>query len=169
MRDLILLLATTFAYTVSAKKSKKRYYSNSSATAARYPPSAFCNTAQTQSGDLMYMSECKENDVTYGVISIRLKKAYNNLDDAEMVLNRFMNNLQPGFGIQHTTRGGIYQTANEKVKSIIDYWQDIEQLDWKVKGWTDGRNISVLYVKNIGQLQVAQEENFLNAFIFIAA
>lgn len=162
----MLLLATSIAYTVSARKFTKKG-ARPRLAAPHNAPAAFCNTAETPGGDLVYMSECKENEVTYGVISIRLKQAYTKLADAEQVLSRFMRCLQPGFGIQHTTRGGV--NGDERETSITDYWQCIEQKDWKVKGWTNGRDLSVVYVKNIGQLPVDREEKFLNGFRFIPA
>jgi hypothetical protein len=167
MKDLIFFLATTLAYsyTTAANKSKNTNYL-SVVDAANRPPAL--QAVQTQSGDLMYVGECKENDVTYGVISIWLKNAYTNLKDAEQVLTTFVQNLQPGFGIQYTTRNQEY-TGRESASAFMDYWQDIEQKDWKVKSWTNGQNISVLYVKNIGNAPVAKEERFLNSLRFIAA
>jgi hypothetical protein len=49
---------------------------------------------------------------------------------------------------------------------MVDYWQDEEGLDWKVKGYTDGRIIAVLYVKNINDISVEKQDKFLDSFCF---
>jgi hypothetical protein len=49
---------------------------------------------------------------------------------------------------------------------VVDYWQDADRRDWKVKGWTDGASLAVLYIKNIGSVPVLQEEKFLNGRLF---
>jgi hypothetical protein len=47
---------------------------------------------------------------------------------------------------------------------VVDYWQDEDEMDWKVKGYTDGQIIAVLYVKNINQSTVEQQDLFLDSF-----
>src|SRR5436189_56465 len=35
--------------------------------------------------------------------------------------------------------------SNENTRGIVDYWKDKENNNWKVKAWTDGKFIAVLY------------------------
>jgi hypothetical protein len=121
---------------------------------------------KTKTGDLLQVSECKENDVTFGVITIKLKERYINLAEAETVLIHFMQQLQPLFAIMHTT--GVSATTKKAchTSALVDYWQDVERQDWKVKGWTNGRSMAVLYIKNIGNVPIAKEERFLNGTSF---
>jgi hypothetical protein len=121
---------------------------------------------KTKTGDLLQVSECKENDVTFGVIAIRLKERYCNLNEAENVLIHFMQQLQPVFAIMHTTGVCTTNKMATHTTAVIDYWQDVERKDWKVKGWTNGRSMAILYIKNIGRVPVAKEEHFLNGAVF---
>lgn len=124
------------------------------------------NRKQTKTGDLVQASECRDNEVTYGVIAIKLKHCCRNLQEAESILIKFMQQLQPTFAIQHST-GNVITTKSYKNKtSVIDYWQDEEKRDWKVKGCTDGKTIAVLYIKNISFIPVSKEECFLNGGYF---
>ena len=50
-----------------------------------------------------------------------------------------------------------------------DYWQDGDQQDWKVKGYADGKTMAILYVKNIGRVEVKKQDLFLDGFHFKAA
>jgi hypothetical protein len=120
------------------------------------------NYKRTKAGDLMHMHECTENGVTYGVIAIRLKDSYTNLPDAERLLLAFMKQLQRSFAIEHTTGLHMETFLQNHRTAITDYWQDAESKDWKVKGWTDGTAMAVLYIKNIGLAPIAKEESFLN-------
>lgn len=120
------------------------------------------NYKQTKTGDLVQMRECKEGDVTYGVIAIKPKDQYPDLTDAEKVLLAFMEQLQYSFAIQHTTGLHVETYLQRNKTSITNYWRDHEQTDWKVKGWTNGTTLAVLYIKNIGSVPVGKEESFLN-------
>lgn len=124
------------------------------------------NSKQTKTGDLVQVSECKDKEVTYGIISIHLKKRFAHLHQAETVLTEFMLQLQPTFAVQHTTGIQVdYEPTQTKI-AITDYWQDVEGCDWKVKGWTDGKTMAVLYIRNISQVPIAQEMYFLNGAPF---
>ncbi len=125
------------------------------------------NYKETKAGDLMHLRECNENDVTYGAISIRLKAGCANLNDAEQLLIAFKKQLQRTFIIQHTTGLNTETFPGSNKTAITDYWQDNENKDWKVKGWTNGSVMAVLYIKNIGAVPVAKEAIFLDRPFFI--
>jgi hypothetical protein len=121
---------------------------------------------KTPAGDRMYVSEWNKKDVTYGVISIKLKNRFSQLAEAENVLIRFMQQLQPAFAIQHSTGVAVENDVVQTHTAVVDYWQDADRRDWKVKGWTDGATLAVFYIKNIGRIPVQQEERFLNSASF---
>ena len=125
------------------------------------------NNKRTRTGDLVRMSEHKENDVTYGIITIKPKEIYADLCDAEKVLLAFMEQLQHSFAIKHTTGLHVETYLHTSKTSITNYWQDGEQRDWKVKGWTDGAALAVLYIKNIGAVPIEKEETFLNGTLLM--
>ena len=49
---------------------------------------------------------------------------------------------------------------------MLEYWQDDEGNDWKVKGWTNGRFMALLYVKNFTEESIKEVDEFLNSFRF---
>lgn len=161
MKNLILLLAGTVAYSLSAKRTR-----GAADRSKTLDQPALISTIKTACGDTMYLSECKENDVTYGVISFNLKEGYPDLEDARQVLEKFMSKVQFFCHIQHTT--GITAESTAAARTLTDYWQDVESRDWKVKGWTDGNTLSLFYIKNIGQLPVALEDQFFDGLGFAA-
>jgi len=125
------------------------------------------NYKRTKAGDLMHMHECIEDDVTYGVIAIKLKDGYTNLTEAERLLLAFMKQLQDTFAIAHTTGLHVETFMEHHRTAVTEYWQDDASKDWKVKGWTDGTAMAVLYVRNIGAAPVGKEDVFLNGTFFV--
>lgn len=166
MKNLIFLLASTFAYNYSASANKPRKFLTSKTELPDFIFSnpGFINTAQSENGDIMHMGECNENDVTYGLIRIQPKDNFDSMADATDVLAKFMYGLQPAMNIQHSFGLDVIENGNDKSQCFADYWQDKEMVDWKVKGWTDGYALTVLYIRNIGCAQVEKEEIFFNDF-----
>jgi hypothetical protein len=47
---------------------------------------------------------------------------------------------------------------------LTDYWQDSQGVDYKVKGYTNGRVLAILFVRNISQLDVSLQDQYLDSF-----
>ena len=125
--------------------------------------------ALTPSGDQFYFNEFSEKNVTYGIICIQLKHEFEISETSEMLRN-YIDKLRAPYFILHNT--GLSETKDwNQVSSIVleDYWQDGNQQDWKVKGYADGKTMAVLYVKNIGRVEVKKQDLFLDSFHFKAA
>ena len=169
MESIILLLATRLAYKLSYTQGFQTYMIGGSGCTINLlaNPGAFRKNI-TKRGDTMYRGECKVKDSSFGFITIELKNPYRTGLEAEAVLARFMQNITPTFFIRHTAglHFGYDQASNIDVCGISDYWQDFYDRDWKVKGWTNGKILSLLYVSNIGNLSTEQQEGFLDSFRF---
>jgi hypothetical protein len=122
----------------------------------------------TQNGDLMYYAETEDAGVTYGCVTVVLKEPLDNLAEAEKNLAFFMQTLQKSYSVDYTTgfSFGHMQQYNSQARGIVDHWQDAAEVDWKLKGWTNGRILSVVYVSNITDLPVNKVEMFLDSFRF---
>ena len=119
--------------------------------------------------DILYFNEFDEKEVSYGIICIELREEVE-LEDAENVMRSYINKLRGPFFILHNT--GLQKDTDWNSvasRSVSDYWQDGEGCDWKVKGYTNGRFLSLLYVRNISKLEVTRQELFLDSFHFRAA
>ena len=53
---------------------------------------------------------------------------------------------------------------NENTRGVIDYWEDNDKNNWKVKGWTDGKFICVLYAYSSKELPEQKVNVFLDGF-----
>jgi hypothetical protein len=168
MENLIFLLATSFVLRLSTSRKFKSYIIGNTGCSALMFTNNFKKTV-TPSGDQFYFNEFSEKNVTYGIICIRLKQEYEISETAEM-LSSYMNKLRAPYFILHNT--GL-STAHDwnNLSSIVmeDYWQDGSHHDWKVKGYADGKTMAILYVKNIGHVEVKKQDLFLDGFHFNAA
>ena len=171
MENLLLILATTLI--LSRKKPNpygfNKYAIGRSGCTLLLPndPGAF-RPSYTKNGNLMYFAETEDNGVTYGCVTIVLKEPVDNLAEAEKNLAFFMQTLQKSYSVDYTAgfSFGYMPKYNSKARGIVDYWQDAAEVDWKLKGWTNGRIMSVVYVSNITDLPVNKVEMFLDSFQF---
>lgn len=171
MENLLLILATTLI--LSRKQPNpygfKKYTIGNSGCTLYLPhdPGPF-QPSFTRNGDLMYYGETEDNGITYGCVTLVLREPLDNLAEAEKNLATFMQTLQKSYSVDHNAglSFGFTQKYNSQARGIVDYWQDAAEVDWKIKGWTNGRIISVMYVSNITDLPVNKVEMFLNSFRF---
>ena len=74
---------------------------------------------------------------------------------AEDLLIAYLDYLKGNFGITKSagySKGHILN-KKENTRGILDYWEDGEKNKWKVKAWTDGKFIGVMYAYSNKDLQ----------------
>lgn len=166
MENLIFLLATSFLLRLSPKRKIKNQFIGNTGCSALIASDDELETSTTTSGDQLYFHEFKEKTVRYGMICVELQNEYF-IEDAEKMLSTYIDQLKSAFSIRHNI--GIDRDADwncETSRTIVDYWQDDQKKDWKVKGYTNGKTLAVLYVKNIGNADVTRQDYFLDSFHF---
>ncbi|HEU4469945.1 MAG TPA: hypothetical protein VFR58_02585 [Flavisolibacter sp.] len=166
MENLLLLLAGSIVLRLSSSpKSKLQFIGETGCSVLVHGDKHF-DQCKTPSGDTLHVHECSEGKVGYGVICIALQENYDPSHAVNM-LAAYMKRLKGPFSIFHST--GLVPGTDWNApgsESLVDYWQDAEGRDWKVKGYTNGRCLAVLYVRNIGQLSTERQEQFLDSFHF---
>ena len=169
MENLIFFLATSLFIRFSSSKKIRHQFIGDTGCSALLSSDQKLESTLTNSGDHLFFHEFKEKNVTYGIICVQMNDEYN-LAEAEEMLRSYIDKLKGPLYILHNV--GIHDDADwnsETSKTIIDYWQDTYKKDWKVKGYTDGKVLGVLYVKNIGHVDVKKQDLFLDSFHFSAA
>jgi hypothetical protein len=169
MENLILFLATSLVIRFSSSKKIKLQFIGNTGCSALLSADTKLESSLTQSGDELYFHEFKDKNVTYGIICVDMNEKYS-LAEAEEMLRSYIESLRGPLYILHNT--GIHEDADwnsETSKTIVDYWQDCSKKDWKVKGYTNGKTLAVLYVKNIGNADVKNQDFFLDSFHFCTA
>ncbi len=170
MENLFFLLATSLAIRLSYTKKLRNYkIADTGCSALLFSGKRRFKQTKTDSGDNLYFNEFCQKAITYGVICIQMKEWYD-LDKALKMLGGYINKLKGPFYILHQT--GLQKDVDWNTissRTLVNYWQDGDKTDWKIKGYTNGKFIAILYVKNITQLDVGQQDLFLDSFHFQAA
>ena len=114
----------------------------------------------------VYVSECPKDGVNYGVICVKLLKPENDLAVAEEALISYMDYLKTSFKITKSAGYGKGHRLNndENTRGVIDYWEDNDKNNWKIKGWTDGKFIGILYAYSPKELNETRVNIFLESF-----
>jgi len=134
----------------------------------------FCNPGEfvlsySADSSKVYTGECKADSLNWGIICVALKQPVSPGQEAEDLLTSYLDFLKTvyntssaaGYGKGHSMKN------NADVKGMIDYWTDKDGDEWKIKGWTDGKFIAVLYVYAQGKLEETSKVNlFLDGFRF---
>ena len=83
-------------------------------------------------------------------------------------MESYLEYLKGNFDITSAAGYGRGHTLNNdpNTRGILDYWKDREKAEWKVKAWTNGSYIGVLYAKSKKELPVNKVDIYLNGFRF---
>jgi hypothetical protein len=160
MENLILLLTASLVWIKSSRKFKRTFLGTRGSSVEFAPDVAFEHTCH--GGDELYFSEHKEKFVTYGVLVAHLCEELDQ-EDARTVLTSYLNRLRKPFKAPYNT--GITDCSAGTI-AMVDYWQDEDSVDWKLKACSDGKTMAILYVKNINDAEVEKQDAFLNSFRF---
>lgn len=159
----------TAGLTVNAQGMKKLPVGKSGCSVYTFCTLSFKEPDFSQDSSLVYTSECFNKDsVNYGVICVKLKASVDNPDDAEGLLISYLDYLKTSFEITKSVGYGKGHRLkdNEATRGVIDYWEDKDGNNWKVKGWTDGKFIAVLYGYSVKELPEVKLNLFLDGFRF---
>lgn len=168
MENLLLFLATSFIFRLSSSQKVKNQIIGTTGCSALLA-SEELDISKTESGDKLYFHEFREKRVSYGMICVEMNEEYN-LDESIEMLRAYVEKLRGPLYILHNT--GIQEDSDwnsDQSRTIVDYWQDCDKKDWKVKGYTNGKVLAVLYVKNISHVEVGRQDLFLDSFHFNVA
>jgi hypothetical protein len=168
MKKTFLLIAFSFCFILTgAQGLKKIPIANSGCSLYSFCDFKF-ETQYSEDSSIVYVSECEKEGLNYGIICVKLLNASSSLNDAERTLISYLDYLKTSFKILKSAGYGKgHKLANnEKTRGVLDYWEDSDKNNWKVKGWTDGKFIGVLYGYSAKELPDSKLNVFLDGFRF---
>jgi len=169
MQKLILIFVSLLLAGSGYSQSLKKYPLGKSGCYAYFlcNPGEFALDKSPDSSEV-YTGECTKDSVAYGAICVKLKDKIDDLKNSEDVLVAYLDYLKTSLKITSAAGYGKGHRLKEKenTRGIIDYWQDSDGLHWKVKGWTDGKYITVLYVYSSREVPETKANAFLNSLLF---
>ncbi len=164
------IVAILFSGHLSAQGMKKLDIGNSGCKTYFFCDPGIFALSYSEDSSKVYTGECKANDsLTYGIICVKLTQPVKAGQEGEDLLISYLDYLKTAFTISSAVGYGKGHTltGNNDARGVIDYWKDKDDDEWKIKGWTDGKFIAVLYVYANGKLEETGKVNiFLNGFRF---
>jgi hypothetical protein len=168
MKKYSLLLAFSFCFLFSRAQSfKKVAISNSGCSLY-----TFCelkiDVDYSEDSSQVYVGECAKDGVDYGVICVKLIHPMDDLDAAEESMISYLDYLKTSFKILKAAGYGRGHRLGkeENTRGVIDYWEDADKNNWKIKGWADGKYIGILYAYSPKELNETKVNFFLDGFRF---
>lgn len=124
--------------------------------------------SKSQDSSVVYAGECSKDEVSYGVICVKLLTPPENISMAEDLLIAYLDYLKTSFSVTKATGYGRGHrlNQNENTRGILDYWEDSEKNHWKVKAWTNGKYIGVMYAYSLKELPETKVNIFLEGLRF---
>jgi len=167
MKKIFCFLLLFGSFTVYSQSLKKYAIATTGCSVLSYCEPKF-NITYSEDSAKVYTSECGDNDIYYMVICIELKQTLSPVFKAEAALMTYVNHLKTQFKVISSTAysTGHKLNGNEKTRGIAEQWKDDEQFNWKVKGWTDGRFLTVLLVYSKKDLPETTVNPFLDGLLF---
>lgn len=160
----LLLPALLFLGIITRAQSLKKYpIANTGCSVYMFcDPKRFTADIDDADSSDVYTSECYNGEVKYGVMCIRLRKPIN-MNNAEQELTERLDFLKADFSVTDSAGYGRgHQLSNNaNTRGVLDYWKDSESNQWKIKAWTDGKFIAILYALS----KTALPEQKVNLFL----
>lgn len=167
MKKWLLLLFLLDCFNNPFAQVLKKYPISLSGCAAYFycDPGAF-SVSYSEDSSKVYTGECMNDETSYGIVCVKLKESIANIAEAEDLMVAYLDYLKKSFKITSSTGYGKGHRLKQRedTRGIIDYWKDEEKNNWKIKSWTDGKFIAVLYAYSQKELAESKVNVFLDSF-----
>jgi hypothetical protein len=169
MKKYVLIFIIQCCCAASFSQSIKKYPVVSTGCSAYFfcDPGTF-GLSYSEDSSKIYMGECINDSTNYGILCIQLKEAIPSVTDAETMMVSYLDYLKTAFKITSAVgygKGHILR-GKENIHGIIDYWTDETKNNWKIKGWTDGQFITVMFAYGQKELPDTKVDVFLDGILF---
>jgi hypothetical protein len=168
MKKLILIISFYMGYLTCGAQGLKKYTIDNTGCALY----GFCDfrfeTEYSQDSSLVFVSECENGEVNYGVILIKLRNPVNDLQQVENSLIAYLDYLKTSFKIKRSVGYGKGHLLNndEHTRGVLDFWEDADKNNWKVKGWANTKYMAVMYGYSAKELPATKLDVFLDSIRF---
>lgn len=167
MKRSACLIITLITVSIAHSQVIKKYpIGNSGCSAYLYCQPTKFTEDYSEDSSKVYTGECEKEGVNYGIICIKLLNPVTDLSAAEDVTISYLDYLKGSFGITSSAGygKGHHLKDDENTRGVLDYWEDKDKNHWKIKAWTDGKFIGVMYAYSSKELPETKVNLFLEGF-----
>jgi hypothetical protein len=165
MENLLSFLAAAFSSALE-KPGKITIGAPGCTLSVHKPPRV--HRIETQEGYPAYIGQSKIREASYGFATVILPEKITDPEVFHKKLYGLLEDVYSSFRIVYGTglSYGYTHPGDESIFGFTEYWQDKEGLDWKVKAWTNGQVMTVLYIRNIGRVKLKDQDSYLDGISF---
>jgi len=152
---------------LNAQTLKKYDISNSGCSIHMFCQPARFDKEIALDSSTAYFARCTKNEITYGLVCIKLHQEVNNLNLAQTEMLSYLEYLKVEFEII-TAKGyekGFKLKDRADTRGVLDYWSDNKNNNWKMKAYTDGKFIAILYAFSRKEMPEEIVNNYLDGFL----
>jgi hypothetical protein len=167
MEKLLSFLAAAFSSALETSTPSKITIGAPGCTLTVHKPPTV-HRIETIEGYPAYIGQSKIREATYGFATVVLPEMITDPEVYHHKLFTLLEDVYASFRIVYGTglSYGYTHPGDEKIFGFTEYWQDKDGMDWKVKAWTNGQVMTVLYIRNIGQVKLRDQDSYLDGISF---
>lgn len=169
LRILPLLACCLGLLSAGAQSSATRVaIANTGCTAEVYCAPGRFDAYEVEDGSTVFADDCEIDGVTYGIYCVKLKQSLPDLAAAEDTAITYLDFLKLDYGIVKSKgyNKGHQLNKNPGTRGVFDSWEDADKNKWKIKAWTNGNFICVLYMFSQKELPDKKTTVFLEGLRF---
>jgi hypothetical protein len=167
MENLFNFLSAIFALPVENRGPKKITIGAPGCTLTVHKPPVV-HPIKTEEGYHAWIGQSKEGRSCFGFATILLPKPADDEEQMKDLLYDFLEDVHQSFDIVCGTgmQYGYNHPGDPEIFGFCEYWQDRQGHDWKVKAWSNGLIMTVLYISNIVEVTLKNQETYLDGISF---
>lgn len=171
MKRCYLLSFLTFICLYANSQSLRKYpVGNSGCSVFMFCDPGNFDVSYSEDSSKIYTAECINEEVHYGLICVQLLEPIKDSVKAEEMMIAYLDYLKSAFKINSAVgygKGHVLRN-NAAVHGVLDYWEDADKNNWKIKAWTNGGMINVLYAYAKNNLPDTKVNVYLDGIQFPA-
>jgi hypothetical protein len=170
MENLLSFLAAVFSLNTETRGPSQINIGAPGCTLTVHKPPVI-HSIKTEEGYPAWIGQSEEKASRFGFATILLPQPADDEEEMKHLLYKFLDDVHQSFdivcGIGLTY--GYDHPGDPSIFGFCEYWQDRLGHDWKVKAWSNGLLMTVLYISNIGVVSLKDQETYLDGISFSAA
>jgi hypothetical protein len=169
MENLLSFLASVFSGSTENRTPSQIRIAPGCTLTVHKPP--VVHHLKTEEGYSAYIGQSKERRSRFGFATVLLPAAIADEEEMKHALYLLMEDVYRSFDIVCGTglSYGYNHPGDPTIFGFTEYWQDKKGHDWKVKAWSNGLVMTVLYISHIGTVSLKDQESYLDGISFSAA
>jgi hypothetical protein len=166
----LLVLSALYLSTAHAQETRTVAIANTGCTVEVFCIPGRFDAYELDEGNTVFADDCEKEGITWGIYCVQRARPIADIKMAEDSAIVLLDFLKADFSIVKSKgyEKGLKLRKEDAIRGVSDSWEDSQKNKWKVRAWTNGRFICVLYVHSGKELPDKKVKTFLEGIRFPA-